>query len=75
MEFVTKEKEEMDEVIKTTTIPKELDLEKINKLLINARKRFYGIKQSDKRLKIVPITGGLTHEYVDEFDNNTENGG
>ena len=41
MEFVNKEKEEMDEAIKTTTIPKELDLEKINGLLIEAREQFY----------------------------------
>ena len=43
MKFVKKEKEEMDEAIKTTTIPEKLDIVKINGLLIEAREQFYNI--------------------------------
>lgn len=39
---VEKEKKEMDDAIKTSTLPDNIDYEKVNKLLINARKQFYG---------------------------------
>lgn len=36
-----KEKEEMEEAIKTSTLPDKIDVNEVNKLLIDARKKFY----------------------------------
>ena len=43
MTRLKKEKEEMDKAIKTTTIPKDIDYNKVNNLLIEARKKIYNI--------------------------------
>lgn len=41
MTQVEKEKEEMEEAIKTSMLPDKIDVDKVNKLLIEARKKFY----------------------------------
>ena len=75
MAQVEQEKAAMEKAIETTTIPKEIDYNKVNQLLIDARKQFYG---SDKRKKKTIGRNLITQtKIIDNFDgeNKIENGG
>lgn len=42
IKYVKDKKKELDEAIKTSTLPERIDIDAVNKILINARKGYYG---------------------------------
>ena len=66
MEQLEKEKAEMEEAIKSCTLPDYVDVEKVNNLLINARRKIYSKTDERKRKEILDKKFYKEEEFFNE---------